>query len=258
MKQIIDSHVHLDMIQKYHPQRIHWLRENHCAVVSWSYFTPPDSVARLKKDLQKKARFIRELFDKGIYCDYLAGIHPRSMPPDLKPDDIDSLLAPHMDDPRCLGIGEIGLETGDSREQEIFIAQLEIGRRRAVEGKVTGIHTPRSNKIALTELTLQILTQFSEAAASMVVDHCTAKTIRSVLESGFWAGVTLSQEKVSREEMLRIVSLCPDFQDRIMCNSDSGSNFFEDFVQYSRSDDLGETQRARLFRDNAARFFYSG
>lgn len=258
MQQLIDSHVHLDMIQKYHPQRIQWLRENHCGVVSWSYFAPPDSTARLKKELQKKARFIRELSDAGMQCHYLAGVHPRSIPPDLRPEAIDSLLTPHMDDPCCLGIGEIGLETGDMREQEILIAQLEIGRRIAAEGKVTGIHTPRSNKIAMTKLTLKILSQFSDVAASMVVDHCTVRTIRTVLESGFRAGVTLSPEKTSCEEMLRMVALCPDYPDRMMCNSDSGSNFFEDFVRCSRNSGLDEKICARLFGDNAARFFYAG
>lgn len=255
MKQIIDSHVHLDMIQKYHPERIQWLRENHCGVVSWAYFDPPDSVARLNKNLQDKARVIGELFAAGLKCDYLAGVHPRSIPPDLKPEAIDSLLAPHMDDPRCLGIGEIGLETGDTREQEILIAQLELGRSIFAEGKVIGLHTPRSRKTSMTESTLQILRRFSDVAASIVIDHCTADTIGTVLESGFWAGVTLSPEKVSWEEMHQMVSLCPDHLDRIMCNSDSGYRFYEDVVQYSRADDLGGQIRAKLFYDNALRFF---
>ncbi len=255
MMEIVDSHVHLDMIQKYHPQRIQWLKENQCRVVSWAYFNPPDSVARLKKDLQEKARVIRELFAEGVKCDYLAGVHPRSIPPDLRPDAIASLLLPHMEDPRCLGLGEIGLETGDTREEEILIAQLELSRGLTAVGKVIGVHTPRADKRAITSRTLQIMKQFSETAPSIVIDHCTADTIKEVLESGVWAGVTLSPEKVSWEEMIRIVSLCPDHLERIMCNSDSGRKFFGDVVRYSRSNDLSERIRTKLFKDNALRFF---
>ncbi len=255
--EIVDSHVHLDMIQRFHPERIQWLKENHCRVVSWAYFAPPDSVAQLKTDLQVKARVIQELFSAGLTCDYLAGIHPRSIPPDLKPEEIDSLLSPHMDTPRCRGIGEIGLETGDTREEEVFIAQLELGSKFCSMGKVIGIHTPRRNKGAMTERTLQILGQFSDMASSIVIDHCTADIIKGVLESGFWAGVTLSPEKVSWEEMLRIVSLCPDHLDRIMCNSDSGGRFYEDMVRYGRANDLSKPISTKIFKDNALRFFYS-
>lgn len=255
MRQILDSHVHLDMIQKHHPKRIEWLKENHCGVVSWSYFNPPDSVAQLKHDFQTKARVIQALAASGLHCHYLAGIHPRSMPPDLKPEAVESLLANYMDDPRCLGVGEIGLEAGNTREKEIFIAQMEMGRWAIGQGKVIGIHTPRSHKIAMAERTLEMLAQFSDIAASIVVDHCTLETIRMVIDAGFWAGVTLSPEKVSLEEMIRIVSLCSGDLDHIMCNSDSGYQFYEDFVQHSRCNEISEDMRRKLFRDNALTFF---
>jgi hypothetical protein len=31
-KNIIDSHVHLDLIKRHHPYRIQWLKENGCSV----------------------------------------------------------------------------------------------------------------------------------------------------------------------------------------------------------------------------------
>lgn len=252
---IIDSHVHLDLIEGHHPHRIQWLKENGCSVVSWSYFEGVDSILKLKKCLESKVQCIEKLSQGGLACHFLAGIHPRSIPPDLKPEQIESLLKPYWENPLCRGIGEIGLETGDAKEQEVFIAQLELGKSALNRGKIIGVHTPRSNKVSVTQATLKILEGFPEISSSTVVDHCTVETIDAVLDAGFWAGVTLSPVKTSWDEMKRMVSICSNRIDRIMCNTDSGSSFFEDAVQSSRTDDLPGPIREKLFHDNAALFF---
>ena len=252
---IIDSHVHLDLIERHHPHRIQWLKENGCGVVSWSYFEGVNSSSQLEECLESKARCLERLSAEGLACHYLAGIHPRSIPPDLKSDQIPSLLKSHLADPRCRGIGEIGLETGDAREQPVFVTQLELGRNLRTRGKIIGVHTPRSNKRSVTRTTLKILEGFQDISESIVVDHCNAYTINAVLDAGFWAGVTLSPEKTSWDEMKRMVSICSDRTDRILCNTDSGSAFFEDAVELSRTGDLSEAIRRRLFHDNAVRFF---
>jgi len=254
-KNIIDSHVHLDLIERHHPHRIQWLKENGCSVVSWSYFEGVYSVSQLEGCLKYKAQCLGKHSAGGLLCHYLAGVHPRSIPPDLKPEQIASMLKPHIEDPLCRGIGEIGLETGDAKEQEVFIVQLELGRSLLNRGKIIGVHTPRSNKLPMTETTLKILDRFPDISSSTVVDHCTVETIDAVLDAGFWAGVTLSPAKTSWDEMKRIVSMCSDRIDRIMCNTDSGSAFFEDAVQFSRTDDLPAAIREKLFYRNAARFF---
>jgi len=255
MKNIIDSHVHLDMIERHHPHRIQWFRENACSVVSWSYFDKAHRVFRMEELLRSKAQFIKRHRTAGLDCYYLAGIHPRCMPDDLRPEHVETLLQPPLEDPLCRGIGEIGLETGDSKEQEILIAQLETGRRLLKQGKVIGIHTPRANKTEVTKTTLKMLDSFKDISSSIVVDHCTIETIPDVLAAGFWAGVTLSPAKTSWDEMRHIASIYSGEIHRIMCNTDSGSEFCEDLVQASRSDDLPEEIRDRVFYKNAALFF---
>lgn len=254
MKKIIDSHVHLDLIEKHHPRRIPWLQEHNCAVVSWSYFDGADSVPRLKHNLCEKAETIRRLAAAGLHCRWLAGVHPRSIPPDLRPEQIAGLLKPFLEDPLCLGIGEIGLETGSHLEREVLTAQLELGRRLTGSGKVIGVHTPRLDKVAITAVTLKILAGYGELAPQLVVDHCTPATIMDVLDRGFWAGVTLSTVKTSWGEMKQMVAACRDGLDRIMCNTDSGSDFFEAVVTSSRAEDLPPATREKLFYANAARF----
>ena len=254
-KNIIDSHVHLDLIARDHPHRIQWLKENYCTVVSWSYFDEIDTVEKLAEGLKSKAMCIKRLSSTGLDCYYLAGVHPRCIPPDLTPEDIAPLLEPYMSDPLCKGIGEIGLENGHGKEQEILAAQLAFGRSILDAGKVIGVHTPRSNKAAIARITLDILRRFQDLSSSLVVDHCTPKTIHDVLDAGFWAGVTLSPAKTSWDELKQMASTCSDHMDRIMCNTDSGSVFFEDVVKFSRNNNLPEVVREKIFYRNAKILF---
>ena len=255
MKTIIDSHVHLDMIELHHPHRIQWLKENSCSVISWSFFEGVYSASQLEGFFASQAQCVRRNSAAGLSCHYLAGIHPRSIPQDLKPEQIGPMVKSHLEDPLCRGIGEIGLETGDAKEQEVFIAQLELGRSLLPHGKVIGVHTPRHNKVSVTETTLEILSRFPDISSALVVDHCTIETIVDVLNAGFWTGVSLSPVKSSWGEMKNIVSIYSDQIDRIMCNTDSAVRFFEDAVQCSRSDDMAEDIREKIFYSNAARFF---
>lgn len=255
MKDIIDSHVHLDVMVRKHPDKIQWLKKNRCGVVSWAYVDRADSVSALEAGLTAHAHCIRQHCSEGLASHYLAGIHPRSIPPDLTPEQIRSILNNHLSDLLCRGIGEIGLETGDRREREVFITQLELARTFLKPGQVIGIHTPRSNKPFITKTTLAILDRFQDLAASIVIDHCTIETIGDVLDAGFRAGVTLSPEKTSWRELKQIVARHGDQTDRIMCNTDSGGEFYDDVVRLSRNDDLPETTRELLFHLNAARFY---
>jgi hypothetical protein len=112
MKDITDSHIHLDVIDRKHLVKIQWFNQNRCGVVSWAYVDRPDSVSALKAGLRAHAHCVRQHHSEGLRCHYLTGIHPRSIPPDLNPEHIRPVLEAHLDDPLCRGIGEIGLETG--------------------------------------------------------------------------------------------------------------------------------------------------
>lgn len=255
MKVITDSHIHLDVIERKHPHKIQWLKNNRCGVVSWAYVDRPDSVSALKAGLDAHAQCVRRYRSEGLRCHYLTGIHPRSIPPGLNPEHIRPILEAHLNDPLCRGMGEIGLETSDGPEREVFSTQLELARTLLKPGQIIGIHTPRSNKPSTTTATLAILDGFRGLAASIVVDHCTLETIGQVLDAGFRAGVTLSPVKTSWGELRHIVARYGDQTDRIMCNTDSCGDFYDDLVRSSRNKDLPETTRELLFHLNAARFY---
>lgn len=255
----LDSHVHFDLIARDHPRHVEWLTAQGCGVVSWAYFENVASADDLKRRLGAKVRCLSAHAASGMHCRYLVGVHPRSIPADLKPESIESILAPFFDDPLCCGIGEIGLETGTAIEREVLLAQVELGRGLASRGHVVGVHTPRADKPAITAATLDLLADYTDLSSILVVDHCTAETIGGVLDAGFWAGVTLSPPKTGWGEMNAIAATEARRIDRIMLNTDSGSSVYDDVVRCRDATVLPEAIRERLFFDNAMRFFgFSG
>lgn len=251
----IDSHVHLDIIYKYKPENIPWLREKGCLPVSWAYSVEINSAKDIADYLEEQKKAIHALNERGISCYYLAGIHPRNIADDLKPEDIPGLILPSLGDPLCRGIGEIGLETGSAREKEVLSAHLELSEEVAGRGKVLGIHTPMNDKLRVTKELFPLLEKFSRWKESIVVDHCTSETIGMVLGAGYWAGITISPAKTSIAELETIVAGHPECIDRVMLNTDSGSKFFDDLYRFREGTPLTEEAVEKITLKNAASFF---
>ena len=254
----IDSHVHLDHIFSNHREWILWLKETGCLPVSWSFARYIESETDIVSYLADHAETIRELSRTGLACYYLVGIHPRNISFDLTPEAISEMLLPYLDDPLCLGIGEIGLETGSRHEEEVFLAQMEMGRDVVDRGKVFGVHTPRQNKNRITLQTLSLLAVFVDIKEHIVVDHCSLKTIGNVLAMGFKAGVTLSAEKATAKEVLKIIRNNDESIHRIMLNTDSGTQVHDDLFMFMQSKDLPDDIITMITRTSAGRFFGIG
>jgi uncharacterized protein len=251
----IDSHVHLDNIRSAHPDRIEWFKTRGIVPISWSFADRIDSKTDLKIYLENKQKTIHACAENGLTCFFLAGIHPRNIPPDLNPDKISKMLLPFLEDPLCLGIGEIGLETADSREKDVLTAQLDMARAVTDRKKILGIHTPRNNKTRVTEEILSVLADYSAFCTHIVIDHCQVQTIAGVLSSGFWAGITLSPVKASEKDLKQIVGNHPDHLERLLVNTDSGTDFYEDLFRFSQSAEFSKNIKDKLLRENPRRFY---
>ena len=251
----VDSHLHLDLLWKEARPSLDRLARVGCLPVSWAFGRDIRSCSGLKQYLKMKSGLIREISKNFFLCFYLVGIHPRNIPPDLQTRDVRGLVLPYLDDPLCLGLGEIGLETGSNREEEILRAQLEMADETTQRGKVIGIHTPRKEKETVTAQTLSILEGFGKWKANIVVDHCTPETIGEILASGFWAGITVSPIKSTLEDVKKILETYNPLSGKIMLNTDSGDTFYEDLYRIVTSGGLSDSLRKDLTRDNACRFF---
>ncbi len=255
LHRIIDSHLHLCHIAQHHPERIAWLIEHQCAVISWAYGGKVRTVSDLSHYFSHRLSIFEELRQRGLDCYDLCGIHPRKIPPDLRPEAVADLLTPFMERPECLGIGEIGLETGSSLEREILCAQLEFGLARGWPDTRFGIHTPRKEKASITTQLLQLLDAYEALPAVAVIDHCTREIVGPVLSRGYHAGISLSPIKSSGAELIRILNRHASETDRIMCNTDSGGDFYEDLVLASAAGGIEKKIAEDVFSGTAARFF---
>ncbi len=251
----VDSHLHLDLLWRENRPSVDRLARVRCLPVSWAFGREIRSYSDLKKYLKKKSGLIREINKNCLSCFYLVGVHPRNIPRDLMAKDVRGLVLPYLDDPLCLGVGEIGLETGSNREEKIFRSQLEMVGEAVRRGKVIGIHTPRKEKERVTAQTLSILEGFTQWKESIVVDHCTPETIGGFLAAGLWAGVTVSPPKSTLEDVKKVVQRHVAFRGKIMLNKDSGNTLYEDLYQIVTSGDLSGSLKKDLTRDNACRFF---
>jgi predicted metal-dependent TIM-barrel fold hydrolase len=251
----VDSHCHLDLVSVCDGTSISWIKESGCLPVSWSYCGRAQRADDLRKYLARQKEAIARLNREGLRCYYLCGIHPRDITPDLTPSLVSELLQPFLDDPLCLGIGEIGLETGSDREKEILSAHLAVAAKAARRGKVAGIHTPRGNKEAVTAQVLEMLEDCRHWRRSIVVDHCTRDTIARVLQMGLWAGITMSPEKTGTRDLAEIVNAHGNNIGSIMLNTDSGASYHRDLWALRRDESIEKSARTALLKDNALSFF---
>lgn len=252
----VDSHCHLDITVVSDMESVTWIKNVACLPISWSYSGKILTGDDLRKYFREQKDVISRLNHNGLMCYYLCGIHPRDIPEDLSSDDVQGLLMPCLDDPYCLGIGEIGLETGSEHEKEILGAHLEMAAEVAGRNKVFGIHTPRKDKARITGELLKMLDSYMSYREHIVVDHCTGETIGPVLEKGFWTGITMNPGKCRVHDLVYIVDHHRNNADRMMLNTDSSTTMYRDLYSLCDSTAIEETILSSLIRENALKFYH--
>jgi predicted metal-dependent TIM-barrel fold hydrolase len=165
-------------------------------------------------------KVVRRLRRGGIAAWAALGVHPRRIPW----RGLEALLAelPELlGRPEVVAIGEIGLEEGGPREEEVFARQLAMAKELRLPVLV---HTPWKDKGRRTRRILAILREADLPPGRVLVDHADARTVRMIRSFGHAAGVSLSAGGRGRsgpvEEAVRLVaSLGPD---GLVLDSDAG------------------------------------
>ena len=182
--------------------------------VSCSYYPiPPSASETLIDEFRKLETFEVERGERvGMKIYPAIGIHPRCIPPNYE-------KALRYVEENATIIGEIGLETASELEVEVLKAQLEIAKVRDVP---CVIHTPKKNKLEVTEKILKILEDLNFPEDLAIIDHATEQTVPIVIDKGYWIGLTVQRGKITKEEVARIVERF-GFE-RFLLNSDTGFN----------------------------------
>ena len=113
---------------------------------------------------------------------------------DLKlADDVLSIIPEFLNRPGVLGIGEIGLNRNSRNEVKVFEKHVDLAARHQ---QLILVHTPHlEDKLKGTRLILDILKNDPRIHPGRVlIDHVEEHTVRTVLEAGFWGGITLYPE----------------------------------------------------------------
>lgn len=101
-------------------------------------------------------------------------------------------IAPYLDHPRCVAIGEIGFNRITPNEEAVFLRQLEIAKTRRMLVLIHTPHdTPEVSKRVGVERTLAILRELNYDFDRIVVDHNTENTMDLTRRLPVWAGLTV-------------------------------------------------------------------
>ena len=111
----------------------------------------------------------------------------------------------YLERPTVLGIGEIGLNRITQNEIATYTEHVELA---AAHQQLVLIHTPHlEDKFKGTRISVDILRRYRELPPGRVlVDHAEEHTIETILEGGYWAGLTLyPQTKISPQRAVDVI-----------------------------------------------------
>ncbi|MGZ4961666.1 MAG: TatD family hydrolase [Limisphaerales bacterium] len=105
-------------------------------------------------------------------------------------EEVIDIIPKFLDKPTVLGIGEIGLNKNSRNELRVFEKHVDLAARH---DQLILIHTPHlEDKLKGTRLIVDALKNDKRIKPErVIIDHVEEHTIKLVLDSGFWAGMTL-------------------------------------------------------------------
>ena len=219
---LIDSHIHLDRMAGEDILRLSW------GGVEVGIVPTPHLMSGL---FYPKTLF--ELWEKTL--DYMVG-YAAGMGVDVYAclsvpfcgltsegyDEALKKLPEYLDHPRVVGIGEIGLDTGNDHELNLFKTQLALAKDRNLP-VIVHTATPRQPQTpAVTTQTIDVLKAENFPFDKAIIDHSGKNTVPERLKSGFVCGLSICYDKLTAEEVSQIVQEFPEYRDKIIIGSELG------------------------------------
>jgi predicted metal-dependent TIM-barrel fold hydrolase len=185
---LFDAHLHADAIPEGDFEDLAWFGVSG-ALAATDDSPSAASVAAIREHWDRVSRgALRRMKRAGLSAFAAVGIHPRRIPW----RGLESLLAELPDvlsRPGVVAIGEVGLDIGSQREEEVLASQLELARELRLP---VLLHTPERAKTRITRQLLGLLNESELDPARILVDHADGRTVKMIRACGFHAGLTLS------------------------------------------------------------------
>lgn len=165
-------------------------------------------------------------------------------------------LAPYLDHPRCVALGEIGFNNITPNEETAFVAQLRIAKARRLP---VIIHLPHVDKLRGTRRTIAILRDEAMDPDRVILDHNTEDTIAVSKDSGCYCGMTVYP--ISKLSPERVSAILRQYgSERMIVNGSADWGVSDPLslvkvVARLREDGFSGEPIQRLVRDNAMAFY---
>ena len=171
-------------------------------------------------------------------------------------DEVIDGLVPYIEHPRCVAMGEIGLNLNTPDEEYAMIRQLRMAEERKMP---VILHTPHVDKARGTRRILEIIRGEGFTVERIDVDHNTEETIRMTLDSGCYAGMTVYP--YSKLTPQRVSDMVKQFgSDRVIVNGSADWGVSDPLslikvVEHMRGDGHSEETIRDLVFNTAMRFY---
>lgn len=132
-------------------------------------------------------------------------------------EEVIALIPKFLERSNVLGIGEIGLNKNSRNEMRVLEMHIDLA---AHYDQLILVHTPHlEDKLKGTRLILDVLKRDKRIRPErVIIDHVEEHTVKLVLDSGMWAGMTLYPEsKCSPPRAIDMVEMYGD--ERVWMNS---------------------------------------
>lgn len=165
-------------------------------------------------------------------------------------------LAPYLEHPRCVALGEIGFNNITPAEEIAFKLQLQIARDRDLP---VIVHLPHFNKPEGIRRTIAIIRELKMNPDLIVIDHNTEETIATSRDSGCYSGMTVYP--ISKLTPARVSAIIREFgSERMIVNGSADWGISDPLslvkvCNFMRKDGHSETTIKRLLHDNAMAFY---
>jgi predicted metal-dependent TIM-barrel fold hydrolase len=107
--------------------------------------------------------------------------------------EVIAIIPKFLERPNVLGIGEIGLNKNSRNEVKVLEMHVDLAARHQ---QLILVHTPHlEDKLKGTRLILDVIKSNNRIKPErVIIDHVEEHTIKLVLDTGMWAGMTLYPE----------------------------------------------------------------
>ncbi len=169
-------------------------------------------------------------------------------------------IQPYLEHERCLAIGEIGFNLVTPNEEQVFLRQLEMAKKRKMLVLIHTPHdTPNVSKRHGVERTLDILRELIYDFDRIMVDHNTENTMDLVRKADIWAGLTVyPYSKLNPERVFDIVKKWGIERTWVNSSADWGSSdptSLAKVAAHLKHNGFSEKQLETLLCENPLRFY---